>query len=131
MQIGDPLSPDLVNSVANRIDCYGLRVCALLYGANVAEIHLENWNMNEFYQAGFLILGTSGRTIRTAAQRAASPSIPYQPDGYSPSVLTDVDELTEIVWEEIPEYARTSAAGILNKPLGPVGGARCVIARML
>eukprot|EP01045_Picozoa_sp_COSAG04_P028764 COSAG04_NODE_4553_length_2021_cov_1.214880_2_plen_477_part_01 len=122
MIIGDPLSPDLVNTVVQRVDCFGSRQCFLLFGANVAEIHLRDISLTHFQRAGFLVLGTSGRKVRTRAQREVSPALPMR-EGYIPTVLTDVDDATEICWEDLPVYAQKSTPALLHKDLGPQGGA--------
>jgi hyaluronoglucosaminidase len=130
MQIGDPLSPDLVNTIIQRVNCYGSRQCFLLYGANVAEIKLRDLGLSHFQRAGFLIIGTSGRKIRTREQRKASPAVPMRNSCQNidvcqntPTVLTDVDEATEICWEDLPPYAQQRGPSIERKAEGPSGGA--------
>ncbi len=123
MQIGDPLSPDLVGSVVERVECMGARHCFVLFGANVAEIHFTAIHANQFYGSAWTYQGSSGRSVRTQQQIAASPAIPRGADGTA-TVLTDQDDVTEISWEELPEYAKEHCPALLDKPKGPVGGAK-------
>ena len=123
MQIGDPLSPDLVGSVIERVECMGARHCFVLFGANVAEIHFSVIHANQFYGSAWLYQGTSGRSVRTQKQIAAAPVVPRGADGTA-TVLTDQDDETEIAWEQLPIYAQKNCPALLDKPEGPTGGAR-------
>ena len=123
LQIGDPLSPDLVGSVVERIQCMGARHCFVLYGANVAEIHYNAIHVNQFYGSGWLMQGTSGRKLRTRAQIIKNVTVPLDATG-DPAVLTDQDDATEIAWEDLPIYAQQHCPALEDKPAGPTGGAR-------
>eukprot|EP01043_Picozoa_sp_COSAG02_P032187 COSAG02_NODE_2141_length_9686_cov_3.045791_7_plen_355_part_00 len=123
LQIGDPLSPDLVGSVIERVECMGARHCFILFGANVAEMHFNTIHANQFYGSAWLYLGTSGRSVRTQQQIAASPAVPRGADGAA-TVLTDVDDYTEISWEQLPLYAQQHCPALEGKADGPTGGAK-------
>ena len=100
----------------------------MLFGANVAEIHFDSIHMDQFFGSGFLLKGTSGRSIRTRAQIAASPTFPCDNRTSDPTVLTDYDGLVEIAWEDIPRYAQIDCPAIPKRALGPEGKAgRCSI----
>lgn len=121
MQIGDPLSPDLVGSTVERVECMGARHCFVLFGANVAEIHFRDIHVNQFYGSAWLLQGTSGRRVRTRAQIRASPTVPRSPATGIPEVLTDSDMVTEIAWQDLPPYAQQFCPALLKKDQGPAG----------
>ena len=123
LQIGDPLSPDLVGSVIERVECMGARHCFVLFGANVAEMHFNTIHANQFYGSAWLYLGSSGRSVRTQQQIAASPTVPRGADGTA-TVLTDMDGATEISWEQLPTYAQQHCPALEAKDDGPRGGAK-------
>jgi hypothetical protein len=122
LEIGDPLSPDLVGSVVERIECMGARHCFVLFGANVAEVHFRDIHVNEFFGSGWLLTGSSGHRVRTRAQATATPTVPRDAGGEA-TVLTNQDDASEIVWEELPDYAQKACPAMLNRPDGPTGGA--------
>ena len=123
LQIGDPLSPDLVGSVIERVECMGARHCFVLFGANVAEMHFNTIHANQFYGSAWLYLGSSGRSVRTHQQILASPTVPRGADGTA-TVLTDMDDATEISWEQLPIYAQQHCPALEAKDDGPRGGAK-------
>ena len=121
LQIGDPLSPDLVGSVVERIQCMGARHCFVLFGANVAEIHYNAIHVNQFYGSGWLMQGTSDGSY-VHGRRSSKMERCHRISRES-TVLTDQDGTTEIAWEELPTYAQQHCPALEDKAAGPSGGA--------
>lgn len=96
IHVGDPFIPDLVGG-----DFRNIHVSACVDGfrfvsGNVAEMWVSNAMVTGYEEAGFRLMATTGRAVRSIEERGEEPDVPVFTDSYG----------NEIFLEQIPEEAK-------------------------
>lgn len=96
IHVGGPFIPDLVGG-----DFRNIAVSACVDGfrfvsGNVAEMWVSNAQVTGYEEAGFRLLATTGRAVRSIEERDQEPDVPVFTDSYG----------HEIFLEQIPEEAK-------------------------
>ena len=96
IHVGGPFIPDLVGTDLRNINVSACVDGLRFVSGNVAEMWVSNAMITGYEGAGFRLLGTTGRAVRTLAERDQEPDVPVFTDSYG----------HEIFLEQIPEEAK-------------------------
>ena len=69
IHIGDPFAPDLVGSTFRQVGVHAARIGFRLESANVAEMWFQECYVGSCEEAGFKLIGHSGRVLRNLKER--------------------------------------------------------------
>ncbi|MEW6357179.1 MAG: hypothetical protein AB1696_12695 [Planctomycetota bacterium] len=130
IHIGDPFAPDLVGSTFRQVGVHAARVGFRLESANVAEMWFKECYVGSCEEAGFKLIGHSGRVLRSIKEKDA----PTQEN-----VLRDADG-REIFLEQLPptlvqqqvnREAHDDVAGSKKRPWVGGGAPTCFISDLV